>query len=115
VINLSGLPTATAHVQKSEDDELLKNVRNNSIGLMSAPPDTSNMGLRHTHRGVEPYDISKADPNIGVFDSAMAGLHSNSGYEARNHPVKSLHVRKSADTTVKKDEGKEYIDLTRLW
>jgi len=114
MINLSGLP-GKKPIQKSEEDELLKNVGNNSIGLMSAPPDIDNMGLRHTHQGIEPYNISKADPSFGVFDTAMAGMNANSGYEARNHPVKSLHVRKSADSTVKKDEGKEYIDLTRLW
>ena len=113
MINLSGLPT-TARVQKSDDDELLKNVRNNSIGLMNTPKDISNMGLRHTHRGIEPYDISKADTDIGVFDSAMGGFHSRSGFEARNQPEKPSKISKSAEVADIGTGYRKYIDLTRL-
>jgi hypothetical protein len=117
MINLSGLSPIIETVQKSEpeDEGLLKNVRNNSIGLMNTPPDTSNIGLRHTHRGIEPYDISKADPEMGVFDSAMAGLHANSGFEARNLPRRVIKVSKSANTKYEHTSEREFKDLTRLW
>ena len=113
MINLSGLPTKQ-HIQKSEDGELIRNVRSNSIGLMNAPPDTSNMGLRHTHRGIEPYDISKAEP-VGVFDTAMSGMSANSGFEARNIEANYSKVKKSANLENEKRDSTEYIDLERLW
>lgn len=113
MISLSGLPAAQ-DIQKSEDEELIKHVRNNSIGLMSPPPDISNIGLRHTHRGIESYDIRKEDA-IGVFDSAMYGLHANSGYAARNIETQYSKIRKSASIGNGNLDGTDYIDLERLW
>ena len=114
MINLSGLPSME-NIQKSEDSEHIMNVRSNSIGLMRTPPEISNVKLRSTYRGLEPYDISKADPNVGVFDSAMAGLHANSGYESRNQPGVIMKIAKSVDIKNEQASNNENIDLTRLW